>query len=148
MIDSQLIDAAYEWLCKQRRHFPANADIWYLRYHWHTERARILSALATRTYYFSPMQRITIADGSIVHLWSSSDSLVLKALTLAITPVLPVSRRCTHCRGHGGLKATVRQIHQQQPGYRFVIVELPDAAVDSVEVEVDGTLHQVALKSL
>jgi hypothetical protein len=27
------LDTAYSWLCKQRRNFPANADIWHLRFH-------------------------------------------------------------------------------------------------------------------
>ncbi|MFT5297205.1 MAG: RNA-directed DNA polymerase, partial [Colwellia sp.] len=26
------LDTAYAWLCKQRANFPANADIWHLRY--------------------------------------------------------------------------------------------------------------------
>ena len=28
------IDAAYIWLCKSRANFPANADIWHLRFYW------------------------------------------------------------------------------------------------------------------
>lgn len=29
------VDAAHIWLCRQRAHYPANADIWHLRFHWH-----------------------------------------------------------------------------------------------------------------
>jgi hypothetical protein len=50
MLDTQhvftevTLDTAYSWLCKQRRNFPANADIWHLRFHWHTTRANLLFA--------------------------------------------------------------------------------------------------------
>ncbi|ECO0967510.1 hypothetical protein AA450_24810, partial [Salmonella enterica subsp. enterica serovar Give] len=30
------INTAYTWLCKSRRRFPANADIWHLRFHRNT----------------------------------------------------------------------------------------------------------------
>ncbi|WP_442985809.1 hypothetical protein [Serratia bockelmannii] len=41
------IDDAFNWVCTQRRHFPANADIWHLRFHWVSERERLRSTLAT-----------------------------------------------------------------------------------------------------
>ena len=25
---------AYQWLCQQRKHYPANADVWSFRFHW------------------------------------------------------------------------------------------------------------------
>ena len=121
MIQSHHIDTAYVWLCKQRKHYPANSDVWHLRFHWTTERERILTAITTGSYYFKPLQLITKADGSRLHLWSSDDALVLKALSLAIAPSLSLSKRCTHVKGHGGLKFTVRQVHNQLPQYQFVI---------------------------
>jgi RNA-directed DNA polymerase len=36
------LNTAYSWLCKQRLNFPANADIWHLRFHWHTTRGELL----------------------------------------------------------------------------------------------------------
>ena len=58
MIKSQQLDSAYEWLCRQRRNYPDNADIWHLRFHWGSERERILAELRHRNYRVSPLQRI------------------------------------------------------------------------------------------
>ena len=33
-----VIDYVYNWLCHQRRHWPADADIWDFRFHWATEK--------------------------------------------------------------------------------------------------------------
>jgi RNA-directed DNA polymerase len=121
MIKPHHIDEAYQWVCKQRRNHPDNADIWHLRFHWHTERPRILNALHQGDYFFSPLQAITKADGTHIHLWCSADALVLKARTLAITPVLPISKRCTHVKGNGGLKYAVRDVQKHLPDNHFVM---------------------------
>ncbi len=83
MIKPHLIDQAFQWVCAQRRNYPDNADIWHLRFHWQSERARILQSLSDGNYDFAPLQSITKADGTNIHLWRSRDALVLKALTLA-----------------------------------------------------------------
>ncbi len=121
MIKTHHIDEAYQWLCKQRRHYPANSDIWHLRFHWEAERQRIIHALSKGDYYFAPLQLLKKSDGTTIHLWSSVDSLVLKALTLAITPLLPISTRCTHVKGHGGLKFTVREVSANLANKHFVM---------------------------
>jgi hypothetical protein len=36
--------------------------------------------------------------------------MVLKALAIVLAKVLPVSNRCTHVKGHGGVKAAVRAV--------------------------------------
>jgi len=57
----------------------------------------------------------------VIHLWSSRDALVLKLLTLHLAAVLPVSTLCTHVKSHGGLKATVNQVFENEANYRYVI---------------------------
>jgi RNA-directed DNA polymerase len=121
MIQPRHIDEAYPWVCRQRRNHPDNADIWHLRLHWQTERRRILQSLEREEYYFSPLQRITKADGTLIHLWCSADALVLKALALAITPLLPVSQRCTHVKGNGGLKYAVRDVQKHLAAHEYVM---------------------------
>ena len=49
------------------------------------------------------------------------DALVLKALTIVLAPVLPVSPRCTHVKGNGGAKAAVRQVSAALATNRFVL---------------------------
>ena len=68
MIQPHHIDEAYQWLCKQRRNHPNNADIWHLRFHWQAERVGILQSLQRGDYFFAPLQRITKADGTVIHL--------------------------------------------------------------------------------
>jgi hypothetical protein len=108
-----VIDLAYQWLCMQRRHWSANADVWDLRGHWHTEKHNILQALNQGEYYFVPLARVTKANGGVIHIWSARDALVLKALTLVLTPHLPVAKSCTHVKGHGGAKVAVRAVRDQ-----------------------------------
>lgn len=96
------IENAYQWLTRQRSHYPDNADIWDLRFRWPQAQERILSAVNTRTYVLSPLQIVKKASGESVALWSSSDALVLKMLTEMLETQLPVHPLCEHVRGHGG----------------------------------------------
>lgn len=102
------------------KHSPANADIWHLRFHWPRGRQRLLQSIHNNTFYFQPLQRITKANGEVIHLWSSIDSLVLKLLAETLRDVLPKSRCCTHLKGHGGAKQTVTAIHQQSQTHEYV----------------------------
>ncbi|WP_342805613.1 reverse transcriptase domain-containing protein [Alteromonas sp. M12] len=115
------IDTAYSWLCKQRTNFPANADIWHLRFHWHTLRAELLQMLNQQDYTFMPLSMVTNANGTTMHLWSSQDALVLKMLAMALPDALGLSPLCTHIKGHGGLKASVNDIRAALPDYSYVM---------------------------
>lgn len=115
------LDLAYRWLCQQRQHYPANADVWDLRFHWNAERPKLVSELRTGHFQLGPMQVLTQPDGEVLHLWRARDALVLKALTLTIQPQLHLSSRCVHVKGHGGLKAAVREVQQRLPGYHYVL---------------------------
>jgi hypothetical protein len=42
-------------------------------------------------------------------------------LSIVLGPMLPVSPRCTHVKGHGGAKAAVRLVQAQLPANRFVL---------------------------
>jgi hypothetical protein len=115
------LDTAYLWLCKQRANFPVNADIWHLRFHWHTIRGELLQTLHKQDYIFMPLSVVTKADGETLHLWSSQDALVLKVLAMALPDTLALSPLCTHIKGHGGLKATVSALQAALPDYIYVM---------------------------
>ena len=53
-------------------------------------------------------------------LWSARDALVMKALTLVLQPVLPLSPHCTHLKGHGGLKGAIRSVLAHRSSHPFV----------------------------
>jgi len=116
-----VMDQAYRWLCQQRRDYSPSADVWDLRFHWHAEHIRLEADLLTGRYRFGPLSVITKADGEVLHLWGARDALVLKSLTLVVAPLLRISPRCVHVKGHGGLKATVREVQQHLPDYGHVL---------------------------
>ena len=120
IITSQHMDIAYHWLCQQRKHYPANSDVWHFRANWLKERSNLLKQINSGDYQFSAMQRITSIHGKTIHLWCSSDALVLKCLALVLQSQLTLSKHCTHVKGHGGLKHTVKTIQQQLPQYQYV----------------------------
>ncbi len=106
----EVLDNAFAWLCKRRRDYPADADVWSFRQAWAQEKNKIKAALAAGRFSFGLLTRVTLKDGEEIDLWSARDALVLKALAIVLTKHLPVSPRCTHVKGHGGAKAAVRQV--------------------------------------
>lgn len=115
-----MIDQAYLWLCRQRKNYPPNADIWDFRFHWATHKPRLIRQLRTGRYTFAPQQRLVRADGTVIHLWGSQDALVMKAMALVLGPRLPISPRCTHVTGNGGLKGALRWVRSRLSRYRYV----------------------------
>jgi RNA-directed DNA polymerase len=105
-----ILDEAYAWLCRQRKDWPDSADVWDLRRHWATEKARLQGELRTGTYQIGLLTRTCLANGQEGDLWSARDALVMKALTLVFQPVLTVSPHCMHLKGHGGLKGAIRTV--------------------------------------
>lgn len=51
-----VIDRAYAWLCARRKDAPADADVWHLRFHWASERPRLVAALLAGRYRFAPVR--------------------------------------------------------------------------------------------
>ncbi len=121
LTSDDLLDTAYDWLCKRRRNYPADADVWSFRQRWPAEKDRLKAELAAGRFRFGLLTRITLVDGEEVDLWSARDALVLKALAVALAKHLPVSPRCTHVKGHGGAKAAVRQVMAHLADNRFVM---------------------------
>ena len=115
------LDAAFVWLCRRRRANPDHADVWDFRRHWPAEKALLQSDLTAGDFRFGLLDRITKADGEEIDLWSARDALVLKALAMVLARHLPVSRSCTHVKGHGGAKAAVRRVMARLAGNRFVL---------------------------
>lgn len=121
-LSAQHLNDAFARVCKNRRNFPDNADIWHLRFHRATLLPQMLSAVNRGIWRLAPLTIVRRADGSACAVWSAQDAVVLAALTYALTPLLPVSDRCEHVRGHGGGKQSVTRIHHlvRAGQYRFV----------------------------
>ena len=46
LTSDEVLDTAYGWLCKRRRDYPANTDVWSFRQGWAREKDRLKAALA------------------------------------------------------------------------------------------------------
>ncbi|UIP27779.1 reverse transcriptase/maturase family protein [Photobacterium sp. TLY01] len=135
LIKPEKVEAAFQWLKQQRKHFPPNSDIWTLLFHWETEKHRLIQEVLGDTFYFQPLQAVTKANGERLHLWSSRDSLVLKLLAYYLEEVLPKAKCCTHLKSHGGAKATVNQVFHAARHSRFVYRTDVKSFYDSIDHE-------------
>ncbi len=79
--NDEVLDTAFAWLCKRRRAYPEDANVWSLRQAWAQEKNKIKAALASGRYRFGLFTKITLVGGEEVDLWSARGALVLKALT-------------------------------------------------------------------
>jgi hypothetical protein len=68
LVSYAVLDAAFAWLCKRRRAWPADADIWSIRHDWPDEKPRIKAAPVG----FRLLQRLTKVDASEADLWSAA----------------------------------------------------------------------------
>jgi RNA-directed DNA polymerase len=118
--NAKLLDESFSGLCKQRKHFPVNSDVWDVRFHWESIKPKLIRDLSTNRFTFQPLQKVTKASGEVIHLWTSIDSVVLKLLSLVLSHYLPSSKLCTHLKGHGGSKQTVTSIQAEIPNNTFV----------------------------
>ncbi len=116
-----VLDAAYAWLCRRRRRYPMHADVWGFRCAWPREKPRIQAALLAGEYRFGLLSRMRLRTGEVVDVWSARDAVVLKALAIVLATHLPVSRSCTHVKGHGGAKWAVRQVWAHAAQNQFVL---------------------------
>ena len=114
------LDDGYRWLCQQRKHFPPDADIWSFRCRYPATKSDLLQEINSGQYRFSPQQKIVKSNGEVIHLWGSQDTLVMKLMAGVLGSILPLSRRCTHVKGHGGLKQSAVDVQRHLHRYQYV----------------------------
>ena len=66
-----ILDFAYHWLCKQRRHWPDAADVWSFRRDWSEEKLRLQADLRAGRYGFGLQERVTRASGEVIESMTS-----------------------------------------------------------------------------
>ena len=112
---------AVGWLRTQRKHAPANADVWHLRFHWPSREAALYRQVTHGDYRLQPVQIVTTRNGPSQAMWCAENALVLKWVALHLQSLLPQHPACTHLKGHGGWQGCVRQLTQQYLSgeYRF-----------------------------
>ncbi len=114
LLTEESLDLAYDWLCRQRKNAHHNHDVWDLRWRWEELRPTLLAQLTAGTFRLSPT-RLVPFEGNWIEVWSSQDSLVLKAVSIALSRECHgvLSDRCFHLAGRGGAKAAVREVADQ-----------------------------------
>jgi len=119
MASDEVLDLAYDWLCKRRRDYSANSDVWDVRWRWHDIKPRVQEQLVDGSYRFNPLQRIRPGN-DVLEIWTALDALVLKAIAIVLNRRLSFSPRCCHVAGHGGAKGAVRDVVRNLPNNPFV----------------------------
>ena len=84
LASDDVLDRAYEWLCRRRRDYSPHSDVWAFRRCWPGEKERIKGELLSGNYRFSLLSRCMLKDGEDTDLWSARDALVLKAMALVL----------------------------------------------------------------
>jgi len=105
----EILDIAFDWVCKRRVDYSHNSDIWDLRWNWQEIKPKIQQALVSGDYTFSALKEIR-TDSDIIELWCATDALVLKALAIVLGEHLDevISDKCHHVQGRGGAKQAIR----------------------------------------
>ena len=120
-LDTELWQQAYQWVCRQRRQAPANADIWHLRHHWPIEGGRLLAEVMAGCYRLLPMQVVGRGNQAQAQ-WCARDALVLKWVALQVADQLPRHRLCYHLKGQGGSRGSLRAVSEALYSGRYPYV--------------------------
>ena len=59
-----VLETAYDWLCRRRRDYPAAADVWSFRQAWAQEKNTLKTMLASGRYRFNRDSLAQACDGS------------------------------------------------------------------------------------
>ncbi|WP_238787973.1 hypothetical protein [Vibrio navarrensis] len=86
------LEQAFSTLCKRRRHFPSNSDIWHLRFHWQQRKVTLAQQLVSGSYRLQPMKLIQKSDGS---------RCALAATLLFVVPISEVTMRTSTALCYG-----------------------------------------------
>ena len=137
----EVLAQAWDWLEQRRGDRSHNDDYWHARFHRATLEPQWVAALRAGTYRFSPCKTY---HGTRV--WCAQDALVLKALSLVLTPALSprLSRDCYHLTGNGGAKGCVRATQASVGDYRYVC----SSDVNSYYASIDHRLLMGQLAAL
>ena len=68
LVNSDLVDEAYNWLCQKRKHFSVNSDVWNVRFHLKAVKAKLVDKLTSVTFNFKPLQKVTKSTGEVIHV--------------------------------------------------------------------------------
>lgn len=112
---------ARDWLRAQRQQYSIHDGVWTLLSTWPKVKERLSSKWQKGIHVFQSQKRYTFGDQSLL-VFDAEDALLLKTLSLALTPRLTpnLSKRVYNIKGRGGIKAALRDTQSALPGYTYV----------------------------
>ena len=119
-----VLDTAYAWLQANRLNSHPNNPFWSLSLNWPSIRESLRTQLQAGNYHFSPVTQLQLQNGESVSYWDPLDSIVLKAMTVILTPLLNDTMNltaATQLKGHGGLKTAVKKTQLLSQNNKFVL---------------------------
>ena len=119
IVSDSVIDQAYQWLCKRRKDYTHNNNVWHLRFRWIQIKPQLQADLHAGHYRFHPLQRYQFG-GEYIEVWAAMDVLVLKTIAIVLGKRVNLPQCCTHLKGNGSAKAEVRGVVENLPGHPFV----------------------------
>jgi hypothetical protein len=85
-----VIDIVYDWLCKRRKGYSHNDEVWDVRFRWSEFKTYLQKTLLAGEYTFSSQLVINTPERR-TELWDAMDALVLKAMSIVYTWIRPLA---------------------------------------------------------
>ncbi|MCP4267246.1 MAG: hypothetical protein GY777_17025 [Candidatus Brocadiaceae bacterium] len=85
-----VIDTAYDWLCKRRRDYSHNDEVWDLSFRWAEFKPHLQKRLLRGEYSISSQIVIKTPERR-TELWSARDALVFKAISIVYMWIRPLA---------------------------------------------------------
>ncbi len=83
IVSDSVIDTAYDWLCKRRKDYSHNDEVWDIRFRWSELKPHLQKTLLAGEYTISSQIVIKTPDRR-TEIWSAKDALVLKAMSIVL----------------------------------------------------------------
>jgi len=115
------LQQAYTWLCEEsgkRDDTHHNSDVWEYRRHWAQSQRDLQQRLRGGEFQFQPVPIVEFrnAEGKLERreIPCAEDRLVIRAISQVLQSILPthLAAHCTHIKGNGGLKQSVRETRE------------------------------------
>lgn len=120
IISPKNLEFAFNILCKQRKNYSANADIWDLRYNWSSYKQQIITQIQAGIFAFDPVTQYE-AKNEICYKRTARDALILKAMSLVLNDYLaPKLGKVYHLKGHGGIAGAISHVKNSLAINKFV----------------------------
>ena len=94
LVADDILDIAYDWLCRRRRNYPSDADVWTLRRTWPTVKATLRADLLAGRYRLGLLRRVVNPRSGWERAKTRSYSVQICGRPLRFDPINRASIAC------------------------------------------------------